>query len=320
MKTPRWIVWVTVLAAAISGAQAEPVNGIKAIVHDSVITYDEVEGMTASEVQYLQRQYRNDLPTLRAKLSEVRTNSLEQLLQRQLILRDFAEAGYALPESFVDEAVEERLRDKFGGDRAKFAKTLQADGITFEKYRQQIREQITVQVLRSKNVAQEIIMSPHKIEKYYLENRDKYQVEDEVKLRMIVLNKPTKADAERVHKLAEEILAKLKEGAAFAEMASVYSQGSQRSQGGDWGWVEKSVLKKELGEVAFKLKAGERSDIIDLPEACYLMLVEDARPAHTRPLSELREEIERTLLVAERKRLEDRYIQRLKAKTFVRYF
>ncbi len=320
MKTPRWIVWVTVLAAAISGAQAETVNGIKAIVHDSVITYDEVQGMTASEVQYLRRQYRNDLPTLQAKLSEVGTNSLEQLLQRQLILRDFAEAGYALPESFVDEAVEERLRDKFGGDRAKFAKTLQADGITFEKYRQQIREQITVQVLRSKNVAQEIIMSPHKIEKYYLENRDKYQVEDEVKLRMIVLNKPTKADAERVHKLAEEILAKLKEGATFAEMASVYSQGSQRSQGGDWGWVEKSVLKKELGEVAFKLKAGERSDIIDLPEACYLMLVEDARPAHTRPLSELREEIERTLLVAERKRLDDRYIQKLKAKTFVRYF
>jgi len=320
MKTPRWIVWATGLAAAISGAQAETVNGIKAIVHDSVITYDEVQGMVASEVQYLQRKYRNDLPTLEAKLSEVGTNSLEQLLQSQLILRDFAEAGYALPESFVDEAVEERLRDKFGGDRAKFAKTLQADGITFEKYRQQIREQITVQILRSKNVAQEIIMSPHKIEKYYLEHRDKYQVEDEVKLRMIVLNKPTQADAERVHKLAEEILAKLKEGAAFAEMASVYSQGSQRSQGGDWGWVEKSVLKKELGEVAFKLKAGERSDIIDLPEACYLMLVEDARPAHTRPLSELREEIERTLLVTERKRLDDRYIQKLKAKTFVRYF
>ena len=37
-------------------------------------------------------------------------------------------------------------------------------------------------------------------------------------------------------------------------MAGVYSQGAQRSQGGDWGWVERSVLRKELAETAFSLK------------------------------------------------------------------
>ncbi len=315
---------MAVLAMAGLGAQAQLINGIKAIVHDSVITYEEVEVAAAQEAQYLQRQYRTSPSTLRAKLTEVRTNSLEQLLQRQLILRDFGQAGYNLPESFVDEAVAERIRERFGGDPVKFAKTLQADGVTREKFRQQLRDQIIVEILRSKNVFQEAVMSPHKIEKYYVENRDKYQVEDEVKLRMIILNKPTSAEAERVRTLAGEILYKIKEGATFAEMAAeiaaLNSQGLQRGEVRDWGWVERSVLKKELADVAFKLKAGEHSEVIDLPEACYLMLVEETRPAHTRALSELREDIERTLLLQERARLQQRYIEKLRAKTFVRYF
>lgn len=303
-------------------ARAERVtaNGIKAIVHDSVITYGEVEVATAQAAEFLQRQFRNSPSTFQAKLSEVRTNTLEQQVQRQLILHDFAQAGYNLPESFVDEAVAERIRERFGNDPVKFTRTLQADGVTREKFRQQLREQIIVEILRSKNVFQEAVLSPHKIEKYYRENRDKYQVEDQVKLRMIVLNKATSAEAAQVHKLAEEIVFKLKEGATFTEMGEEIAAVNPQAQFRDWGWVEKSVLKDELAAVAFKLKAGERSDIIDLPEACYLLLVEEIRPAHTKPLSELRDEIERNLLLEERARLQQRYIEKLRAKTFIRYF
>ena len=60
-------------------------------------------------------------------------------------------------------------------------------------------------------------------------------------------------------------------------MAAVYSQGSQQHQGGDWGWVERSVLRKELADVAFSLAPGQVSDPIDTPDAVYLMLVEDKR-------------------------------------------
>jgi parvulin-like peptidyl-prolyl isomerase len=103
-------------------------------------------------------------------------------------------------------------------------------------------------------------------------------------------------------------------------MASVYSQGSQRNQGGDWGWVEKSVLRKELADLAFSLKPGQRSGVIDTPEACYLMMVEERRPEHVKPLSDVRDEIEKTLLAQESERLQKQWIERLKKKTFVRYF
>lgn len=319
MKTPRWIVLVVLLAVGGTGARAELVNGIRAIVHDAVITYDEVNLTAAAAAQLLQRQYRNDPEGFRARMSEVMEDNLEQLLQRQLILRDFAQAGHNLPESIVDELVQERIRERFGGDRVKLAKTLQADGLTLEKFRQQIRDQFIVEILRARNVSQQVVLSPHKMERYYLENSDKFKAEDQVKLRMIVINKPA-GDTATTRGLMEEIVAKVKEGAAFAEMASVYSQGSQRSEGGDWGWIERSTLRAELAAAAFALKAGELSPILELPDAFYLMQAEEVRPAHVRPLSEVRDEIERTLAIEERARMEKRYIEKLRAKTFVRHF
>jgi peptidyl-prolyl cis-trans isomerase SurA len=79
-------------------------------------------------------------------------------------------------------------------------------------------------------------------------------------------------------------------------------------------------LKKELVDAAFSLKAGERSGVIEFPEACFLLQVDEVRTAHVRPLSEVRDEIEKTLKAQEAVRLEKKWIDRLKNKSFVRYF
>jgi parvulin-like peptidyl-prolyl isomerase len=173
--------------------------------------------------------------------------------------------------------------------------------------------------LRLKNVSQAIVISPFKVETYYLAHQDDFKMEDEIKLRMIVLNKSSADDTNTV-KLADEILAKIKEGATFEEMASVYSQGSQQHQGGDWGWVERSVLRKDLADAAFALKPGQVSGVIETPESDYIMLVEDKRPAQVKPLGDVRDDIEKTLRAQEQARLEKQWIDGLKKKTFIRYF
>jgi parvulin-like peptidyl-prolyl isomerase len=144
-------------------------------------------------------------------------------------------------------------------------------------------------------------------------------MEDEIKLRMIVLNKTSPDDTNTVQR-ANEILAEIKGGASFQEMASVYSEGSQKSQGGDWGWVERSVLRKDLADGAFSLKPGQVSGVIDTAQSVYLMLVEQTKPAHAKPLDEVRDEIEKTLRTQEQARLEKQWIEGLKKKTFIRYF
>ena len=316
MKLFRLILICALLTAGLG--RAELADGVKAVVNDQVITYSQVEEFTAPAADTLRRQYPDAPDMFQLKLNDALGDSLEQLVERQLILRSFDTDGYQLPESVVDQLVQDRIRERFG-DRVTFIKTLQAQGMTVEQFRKEVRDQYIVQALRQKNVSSEIVISPYKVETYYLAHQNDFKMEDEIKLRMIVLNKTSPADTNTVQR-ANEILAEIKKGATFADMATVYSDGSQKSQGGDWGWVERSVLRKDLAEIAFSLKPGQMSGIIDTPESVYLMLVEQTRPAHVRPLGEIRDDIEKTLRTQEQARLEKQWIEGLKKKTFIRYF
>jgi len=101
-------------------------------------------------------------------------------------------------------------------------------------------------------------------------------------------------------------------------MATIYSQGSEK--GGNWPWFESSKLRKELASAATALKPGQISEVIETPGVIYIMLLEDKRPAHYKSLGEIREQIERDLVLEERSRLEKLWFEKLKKKTFVKYF
>ena len=297
-------------------SEAAVANGIKAIVSDTIITYQQVEQSAAQAIDLLRRQYAGQPEEFNRRALETFNNALDQLVERQLILHDFKTAGYKFPESVIDEEIQQRIRERFG-DRKRLIKTLQAEGMTYEQFRDQEREQFIIRVLTFKNVSSEIIVSPQKIQAYYDLHRQDFSQKDQVKMRTIVLNKDAAAP-DQAKKRAEEILAKIKEGATFKEMASVYSDGASKNQEPEW--VDLSVLKKEIGDAAAKLNPGETSSAIEAPEAFYLVQLEEKKPAHIKPLGEVRDEIEKNLLAEEQTRLRKQWVERLKAKTFVRYF
>ncbi len=318
MKAFYFIFGLLIAVALSAGAQPAVVDGVKGVVSARVVTFAEVEDYSRPAVDALRRQYSAEPDVFQQKLNDTLSDSMEQLVERALILKSFDTDGYKLPDAVVDELVQERIRERFG-DRVTFMKTLQAQGMTVEQFRKQVREQYIESALRNQNVQREIFISPYKVQKYYLANQNEFRLEDQIKLRMIVIPKNSPDDTNAI-KLAREIQSKLKEGTPFAEMASVYSQGSQQHQGGDWGWVERSVLRKELAEVAFALPIGTVSDIVDTPDTCYLMLVEDKHASHIRPLTEVAIDIEKTLRLKEQAKLQKDWIEGLKKKTFIRYF
>ncbi len=298
-------------------AGPEIVNGIAALVGDSVITYEQVQRLIARSVELERMKYANQPDALRQALLEAQRVGVETLVQRRLILQDFQDLKVNIPETIIEDNVQAEIKQRFG-DRATLTKTLQQEGVTFESFRRDIREQFIEAVMRNRNVPRDILISPGRIEKYYRENEEKFRVTDQVKLRMILIDRTRNpVDAAR---LGREILNKLDEGADFGEMASVYSDGSQAREGGLWGWVDRKVLREDLAELAFKLEPGKRSDLIEKAEAIYIMLVEEVRNAHLKPLTEVREEIERALVLGERNRLHKEWLDKLRKKSFVRYF
>lgn len=322
MNVIRRLLPAGLIFSLILQCHSEMISGIVAVVNDSVITFQEVMIAFGPLEEQLLTQYQKQPKVFVQKRDQALAEKIEDLVERQLILSHFKTAGYNIKvlDAFVDDQIKERVKERYG-DRVSLTKTLQAQGKTYEAFHREMRDQIIVDLLRQQFTSSEkVIISPYKIESYYQQNADKYKVADQVKLRMIVLNKTGGGTGDAVRKLADEIHAKLKAGALFAEMASIYSDGAQRAQAGDRGWVDRDFFKKELSEPAFALKAGEISAVVDLPEACYLMLVEEVRAAHVKPLPDVRDEIEGILKAQGRERLKKRWIERLKAKAFVAYY
>src|SRR5207248_9632722 len=212
------------LLTSLSIIRGDPPDRISAVVGDKVVTFDEVEFATEQTGEVLSRQFRTQPELFQKKMSEARSDNLDKLLSRQLILHDFKIAGYSLPDSVVEEIVQERIRARYG-DRRTLTMTLQHDGMTYEKFRQQVRDQFIIEALRQKNISSEkIIISPHKIETYYAAHKDEFKMEDEVKLRMIILNRSSNPDEPEAKRMGEEIVSRLKAGATFEEMAASHPQ------------------------------------------------------------------------------------------------
>lgn len=370
MRTTILITIVAALTATSVRAEFELVNGIAAIADDTVITVQDVRQASSDAIDLYRRTYFNNPDVFEQKRVGALTEALESLIDRQLILRDFKNLGGVIQESYIDDIIKDRIREQFG-DRVTLTKTLQAQGITWETFRQREREKIITQIMERKNVREALLISPAKIERHYQTNAASYKLGDQVKMRVIVLNRPQNADVEEVRKLATQIKAKIDGGAPFTEMASTYSESPDRRQGGLWGWKQESQLRRGLWEVAYSSATGVCSRVISMtsvpdgsywvsqygpagelvqarrfnerdkdafveevkpsegkgsadkvpnPQVFYLMTVEEKQIARTKSLAEVREEIEKDLLLQERARLQKKWIERLRSKSFFRYF
>jgi peptidyl-prolyl cis-trans isomerase SurA len=316
----RLLIALTCALLFAGGASAQKVvsDGVAVIVNDSIITYYDVQRHIQDMIDLLITQYARQPEVMRQKIDEVRQEGTEQLVERKLVLHEYKTAGYNYPEAIIEDTIQERVKQKWR-DRATLLQGLHAQGITYEAWKQQQREEILVIAMQQLKVPRDVLISPQRILDYYETNKTNYAVGEQVHLRMIVLNKPP-SDSGAARQLAEEILRKIKEGAQFSEMAKIHSDGPQRNNGGDAGWSERETLRKELADAAFALKTGETSGVIDLPDSVWLLKVEEKRAARVRPLSEVRDEIERTLRINEASRVQRKWLSRLKEKAFVRYF
>lgn len=303
---------LSIFVSPVPAATSRVVNGIAAIVGDSVITYKDIQLAIQDDLEFLGRRYSGQAFTERA--AQLEKDALERMVENRLVLQEFETAGYIVPESYIKDRIEADI--KTYGDRLTLTKTLQKQGITFENYRKRIRERTILRLMWNEKVPRDPLISPAKIERYYEENQEKFNLEDQVKLRMIVI---TNNPAFEPEKIAQELIKKLDEGVPFAELARIYSLDSYASSGGERGWLQKSQLRKELADGAFALEPGQHA-IVNTPEAVYLIQVEEKKVSYTQTLGEVRDEIEKILKEEEEKRLRTQWVNQLKDKFFVQYF
>ncbi|MCA1660321.1 MAG: peptidylprolyl isomerase [Verrucomicrobiaceae bacterium] len=295
------------------------IDGIAAVVNGEVITYSQVRGLVGPRERLLSSQYRGE--ELQKKIQEVRKEALQDLIDRQLIVQEFKKEEYELPAFFVEQRINDIIRENFGGDRNAFIKTLQAQGYAFSEFKKDEFEKIVVAAMRGKNVKPNTIASPQKIEEYYRTHREEFTSKEEVKLRMIMIpSRAVEGNAASQKAMAEEILSKLAAGADFERMAQMYSEDTSRDQGGDWGWIGRGTLAPELEKVAFSLPVKKMSRIVELGGNYYIVRVDEKRGGVTRSFAEVRGEIEKKLIQQEAQRLQENWLAGLRQKATIRTF
>jgi peptidyl-prolyl cis-trans isomerase SurA len=307
------------LCCAAFAAEPQVVDGIAAVVNGDVITLSQVRELSAPREKVLRSQYTG--AELEKQLKATRELALRDLIDRRLVIQAFKKEKYEIPDHFVEERMHEIIRENFGGDRATFIKTLEAQEYTLGEFKQKEMESIIVQAMRGKNVKKDMVVSPPKIDEYYKQHRDEFTSKEKIKLRLIMI--PSRADtanAAAQKSLAEEVLGQLAGGADFAQVAQIYSTDSSRDLGGDWGWIERKTLAAPLEKIAFNMPVGRISNLVEYGGNYYILKVEAKEGGVTRSLAEVRPEIEKKLIQEQAHNLQERWLAGLRAKAYIRTF
>ena len=297
-------------------AETRVLDGIAAVVNDDVITYFQVRELTGSLENSLNANFSGN--ALAEQIKQARQRALNDLIDRQLILQEFKKLKGQIPAHAIDDRINSIIREEFGGDKSAFMRTVAAQGFTLDRIRKMEEEKIIVQAMRSREVKTEPMIPPGAVEAYYRKHIQEWTTNDEVKLRMIKIT--AGSDLAKKKKMAQEVREKLVRGAEFADIARVYSEDSTQDKGGDWGWIKHGDLNPEMERIVFQLPTGKISDIIELNQTFYVMLAEQKKGGVSKPLKDLRKEIEGRLLQVERQKDQQEWLQRLRKKAFVKIY
>lgn len=294
----------------------EVLDGIAAVVNSDVVTFSQVRELVGPKEKQARETLKGEV--LVEKIKEIRLAAINDLIDRALILQEFKTKGYTIPDYLIDERITEVVRDSFGGDRQAFLRTLSAQGFTLEKFREFQRDSVIVQEMRRMAVKGAATVSDQKVQDFYKEHAEEYSSQEEAKLRMIVIRGSPENNSRR--KMMEEIRAKIVGGAEFGDLARMYSDGSEQEAYGDVGWVDRKHFNESLTKVAFALKPGQMSQIVEMAGSYYLLLCEARKQATVKPLKDVRPEIEKALLQSERQKQQQDWLLKLRKKAYIKLY
>jgi peptidyl-prolyl cis-trans isomerase SurA len=295
-------------------------NGIAAIVEGKIITVDDIRREIAPLLPQVQRESHNERE-FNEKLQQLQDSIVQELIDRELVVKEFyKDEKHKVPASYVDNQISEIIATQFDGDRSKFLAYLRSRGISQKDYRKETEEDMVYHYMVGQQRKSASTISPVKIQTFYDENKEHFYQEDQVHLRLIQFTRGSDDTDETLKKKADNVMAQLKAGASFVDLARLYSQDSRRTKGGDWGWQRRSDLRKEFSDILFTLEPGQYTQPIIMPEGAFILYVEERKHAGIQPLDEVRDQIERLLVQQSSQKAQERWLEKLRRNGYVKHF
>jgi peptidyl-prolyl cis-trans isomerase SurA len=252
---------------------AQLIDRIVAVVNTEVITQrDLAERVTLVGTQ-LKRQ---GTPTPQADVLERQV--LERMIMDRVQVQFARDTGVRVDDLQVDRTVQ-LIAENNKLTLADFRRTLEREGVSFERFREDIRNEIVISRLREREVDSKIQIGESEIDNF-LQELQAGDAGTQFDLSHILVRVPESASPEQVDarlKRAQEALAKARGGADFAQLAVSYSDAPDALKGGGMGWRERDRLPELFSDALVKLKPGEVSDVLRSPAGFHIVRLNDRR-------------------------------------------
>ena len=299
--------------AAQAPARAETmVSRIAAVVNTDIITTFELDQALNAQLAKAERQ-----PSP-AQVGALRKELLSRLIEEKLVQQRIRELGLKVSDEEVENAILD-VQKQTQLTREQLEQAVQAQGLTFPAYRENLRKQILRYKLISQEVRSRVDVSESEVRDYYRAHLEEYRLPPTVTLSTISFPVPEKAgivERESIRTAASEALGRLRAGETLEQVAAAY-----RDNFGATGSSLASLAERELTTEFSKALAGvEKGGVGALAEtdrAIVLLKVDDRTPGGLRQFEAVRPEITQTLTEQKTDGRVKEWTQSLKQKAFI---
>lgn len=265
---------VLIVASGLAGCRNQPDSSSPVLlrIDDRVMRLDEFNRRFAATLPL-------DHTLAQNEKDELRRSFLRQVIDQELALAEARRRGIHVDEAEVEASLAEMRRDYPDGN---FDRMLSRRNLSLERIREDLTERLMIDKVLEQEVHRKIKVGAEEIADYYATHRDEFVRPLRVRARQILVDNEEQG---------EEIVARLRNGASFVEMAQRFSLSPDGDQGGDLGFFPRGEMPSRFDEVVFDLAPGELSPLVSSEYGYHIFRVEEVRPAQNLSLEQAEEEI-----------------------------
>jgi len=254
--------------------KGEMLDRVAAVVNDGVVLNSELDDQMSIVGERLRAQ-KLELPPENVLRQQV----LERLILQEIQAQRATKAGLKVPDETLNSALQD-VAQRNGIPLSQLPDALKQQGIDYASYREDVRKELTLGLLRQRDVLQRIAITPREIDTYLDKEQKQPAADMEYDVSHILIAVPQEATAAQLDaaaKLAQDVDTRAKGGEDFAKLAVAYSKSQTALDGGHLGWRKGGELPTFLADTIAKLKPGEVSEPLRTPTGFHIIRLNDMR-------------------------------------------
>jgi peptidyl-prolyl cis-trans isomerase SurA len=325
------IVTITVFLPALASAQT--VEEIIARVNNSIITHSEY---VRSKDQLKDEVKQQDAANADKLYAEREKDVLRDLIDQQLLLEKGKDLSINGDTDLIKR--EDQMRKEMKLDSIEdLEKEATKQGISWEDFKQNMRNQIITQRVIGEEVGQKLALNKDEEQKFYDTHKAEMEQPEYIRLSEILITPKTATPApaapaaaaappaddpaalSAAEAKANEILKQLHDGGKFEELAKKSSDGPSAADGGTLGMFKRGQLAKELEDRTFAMKTGEITDVIRVKQGYAILRVDEHQMAGIPPMKDVLPKIQDALYYEKLQPALRAYLTKLREDAYIKY-